>query len=123
VAGVYLFILLGFCLGWSNNLVNFESGQIQSIKLLQNMVLNRTREHPLPPPSHILSEGHFQTFEEPSNRFQGIDSASLCSRWAGMTTLFLLGYLPKWVVQKFKRCIYCTSTQGREEGGGGELNQ
>jgi hypothetical protein len=57
-AGVYLFIFLGFCLGWSNNLVNFESGQIQRIKLLQNMVLNRT-QHPLPPPSHILSEGYF----------------------------------------------------------------
>jgi hypothetical protein len=30
--------LLGFYLGWSNNLVVSESGQIQSVKLLQNIV-------------------------------------------------------------------------------------
>ncbi len=32
--------LLGFCLGWSRNLVGSESGQKQSVKLLQNMVSN-----------------------------------------------------------------------------------
>jgi hypothetical protein len=32
-----------------------------------------------------------KTFREPKNRFQGIDSASLCSLAAGTTTLFPLG--------------------------------
>ncbi len=45
---------LGFCLGWSSNFVGSESGQIQSIKLLQNMVSNRTHHSPLPH-SHTLS--------------------------------------------------------------------
>ncbi len=45
--------LLGLCLGWSSNLVGSESGQIQSVKLMQNMVSNRT-QHPPPPPSHTL---------------------------------------------------------------------
>ncbi len=41
--------LLGFCLGWSSNFVGSETGQIQSVKLLQNMVTNRTQHpHPLP---------------------------------------------------------------------------
>ncbi len=30
--------LLGFCLGWSSNFVGFESGRIQSVELLQNIV-------------------------------------------------------------------------------------
>jgi hypothetical protein len=30
--------ILGFCLGWSSNFVGSESGQKQSVKLLQNMV-------------------------------------------------------------------------------------
>jgi hypothetical protein len=30
--------LLGFCLGWPSNFVGSEFGQIQSVKLLQNMV-------------------------------------------------------------------------------------
>jgi hypothetical protein len=38
--------LLGFCLGWSSKFVDFESGQIQSAKLLQNMVSIRTPEPP-----------------------------------------------------------------------------
>jgi hypothetical protein len=38
---------LGFCLGWSSNFVGSESGQIESVKLLQNMVSNRT-QHPPP---------------------------------------------------------------------------
>jgi hypothetical protein len=33
--------LLGFSLGWCSNFVGSESGQIQSVKLLQNMVSNR----------------------------------------------------------------------------------
>jgi hypothetical protein len=35
--------LLGFCFGWPNNFVGSESGQIQNVKLLQNMVSNRTQ--------------------------------------------------------------------------------
>ncbi len=46
--------LLGFSLGWSSNFVGSESGQIQSVKLLQNIVSNKT-QHPQPPPSHTLS--------------------------------------------------------------------
>ena len=46
--------LLGFCLGWSSNFVENASGQIKSVKLLQNMVSNRT-QHPPPPPNHTLS--------------------------------------------------------------------
>jgi hypothetical protein len=34
--------LLDCCLGWSSNFVGSESGQIQSVKLLLNMVSNRT---------------------------------------------------------------------------------
>jgi hypothetical protein len=42
-------LLLGFCLGRSGNFVGFESGQIQYVKFLQNMVSNRTqRPHSLP---------------------------------------------------------------------------
>jgi hypothetical protein len=37
--------ILGFCLGWSSNFVGSESGQKQSVKLLQNMVSN-TIQHP-----------------------------------------------------------------------------
>ncbi len=40
--------LPGFCLGWSSNFVGSESGQIQSVKLQQNMTSNRT-QHPTPP--------------------------------------------------------------------------
>ncbi len=43
-----------FVLGWSRNFVGSESGQIQSVKLLQNVVSNRT-QHPPPPPNHTLS--------------------------------------------------------------------
>jgi hypothetical protein len=46
--------LLGFCLEWSSNFVGSESGQIQCVKPLQNMVSNRT-QHPPPPPSYTLS--------------------------------------------------------------------
>ncbi len=37
-------------LGWSSNSVGSESGQIQSAKLLQNIVYNRT-QHPYPLPA------------------------------------------------------------------------
>jgi hypothetical protein len=40
-------------LGWFSNFVGSESGQKQSIKLLQNMVY-KTTQHP-PPHSHTLS--------------------------------------------------------------------
>ena len=40
--------LLDFCLGWSSNFVGSESGQIQSVKFLQNMVSNRTHNPPTP---------------------------------------------------------------------------
>jgi hypothetical protein len=36
-----------FCLGWCSSLVGSESGQKQSVKLLQNMVCNTT-QHPFP---------------------------------------------------------------------------
>jgi hypothetical protein len=52
--------LLGFCMGWSSKFVGSESGQIQSVKLLQNMVSNTT-QHPTPPPSHTLSVYNFDT--------------------------------------------------------------
>ncbi len=47
--------LLGYCLGWSINFVGSESGQIQSVKLLKNMVSNRT-QHPPPPTTHCQPE-------------------------------------------------------------------
>ncbi len=40
--------------GWSSNFGSSESGQIQSVKLLQSIASNRT-QHPPPPPSHSLS--------------------------------------------------------------------
>ncbi len=36
----FIFYLLDFCLALSNNFVDSESGQIQSVKLLQNMASN-----------------------------------------------------------------------------------
>ncbi len=44
--------LLGFCLGWCSNFVGSESGQIQSVKLLQNMV--RVSNRTPPPPLHTV---------------------------------------------------------------------
>ncbi len=43
---------LGICLEQSSNFEGSESGQIQSVKLLQNMVSKRTQQPPLPP-DHI----------------------------------------------------------------------
>ncbi len=51
----------------------------------------------LPPPH---PETVFLTFKEPRNRFQGIDSASLCS----MAGLFLLDSEPPKIVLKFQHC-------------------
>jgi hypothetical protein len=52
-----------FCLGWSSNFVGSESDQIQSVKLLQNMVSNTTQQHPHPLPSlnHTLYCLYFDT--------------------------------------------------------------
>jgi hypothetical protein len=44
--------LLVICLGWCSNFVGSESGQKQSVKLLQNMVYS-TIQHPRPQ-SHTL---------------------------------------------------------------------
>ncbi len=44
---------LGFCLGWCSNFVGSESGQKQSVKLLQNMVSNTTQHHH-PPATNCL---------------------------------------------------------------------
>jgi hypothetical protein len=38
-----------FCLGWCSNFVGSESGQKQSVKLLQNMVYNTTQASPPQP--------------------------------------------------------------------------
>jgi hypothetical protein len=46
--------LLGFCLGWSSNFIGSESGQIHSVKLLQNMVSNRTQSSPHPTQLHTI---------------------------------------------------------------------
>ncbi len=44
--------LPGFGLGWSSNIVGSESGQIQNVKLLQNMFSNKTQHPPPLPPNH-----------------------------------------------------------------------
>jgi hypothetical protein len=44
-----------FSLGWCSNFVGSESGQKQSVKLLQNMVYNTTQPPPpSPPATHCL---------------------------------------------------------------------
>jgi hypothetical protein len=40
-----------FCLGWCSNFLGYESGQKQSIKLLQNMVCNTKLNNPPTPPT------------------------------------------------------------------------
>ncbi len=50
--------LLHYCLEWSTNFVGSESGQIQSVKLLQKMVSNR-KQHP--PATHCLYVLYFDT--------------------------------------------------------------
>ncbi len=53
---------LGFCFGWSSSFVGSESGQTQSVKLLQNMVSNRTQHpqqpHPVTATQSINSNKH-----------------------------------------------------------------
>ncbi len=44
---------LGFCLGWCSSFVGSKSGQIQSVKRLQNMVSNKT-QHPHPSQPHTV---------------------------------------------------------------------
>ncbi len=46
--------LLDFCLGWSNNFVGYETGRIQSVILLQNMVSNRTQHSTTPSQPHTV---------------------------------------------------------------------
>jgi hypothetical protein len=46
--------LLGFCLEWSSNFVGSESGQTQSVKLLHNMVSNRTHHPTTPSQPHTV---------------------------------------------------------------------
>jgi hypothetical protein len=41
--------LLVICLGWCISFVGSESGQKQIVKLLQNMVYNKTQHSPPPP--------------------------------------------------------------------------
>jgi hypothetical protein len=51
---VFICLRLGFCLGWCSNFVGSESGQIQSVKLLQKMVSNTTQtQHPGPEPHNV----------------------------------------------------------------------
>ncbi len=45
--------LLDSWLGWSSNVEGSESGQMQSVQLLQNMVSNRTL-YPTPSPLHTV---------------------------------------------------------------------
>jgi hypothetical protein len=54
--------LLGVCLGWGSNFVGSESGQRQSVKLMQNMVSKQdlTPQHPLPA-KHCLHILYFDT--------------------------------------------------------------
>ncbi len=58
VASVYLSEappILGFCLGWSSNFSCSESGQIQGVKLLQNMVSKRDSIPTTPFQAHTVS--------------------------------------------------------------------
>ncbi len=54
--------LLGYWLGWSRDFLDVESGQIQNVKLLQNMISNRTQRPP-PPPSHTLPVQYVLDFD------------------------------------------------------------
>ncbi len=53
--------LLVICLGWCSNFVGSESGQKQSVKLLQNMGYS-TIQHPPRPQSHTLSVYMYCTY-------------------------------------------------------------
>ncbi len=45
---------IDFCLGWCINFVGSESGQVQRVKFLQNMVSNTTQHHPTPYQPHTV---------------------------------------------------------------------
>ncbi len=51
---VFICPLLGFCLRLSSNFVSAESGQVLSVKLLQNMVCNRTQHPPASSQQHTV---------------------------------------------------------------------
>jgi hypothetical protein len=71
-AGVYLSETPSrprFFLGWSSNFVGSESDQIQNVKLLQNMVSNRTQHTPPPPPPLYFDTGKGE--EEEMNQREG----------------------------------------------------
>ncbi len=67
--------LLGFCLALSSNFVGSESGQIQSVKPLQNMVSNRIQHPTTPSQPHTvciyctLTQGRGGGRVEPQRRF------------------------------------------------------
>ncbi len=48
--------VLGFCLGWSSNFVGSQSGQIQSVKIPQNMSPTGFNTPPPPPRGRVQSE-------------------------------------------------------------------
>ncbi len=63
--------LLGYYLGCYNNFVGSESGQIQSVKLLLNMVSNRTQH---PPATNSKYKLYFDTGRaegEPEGSLEG----------------------------------------------------
>jgi hypothetical protein len=59
------------CLGWSSDFVGSESGQIQSVKLLQNVVSNRTQHPPPPPSTHCTVDRHMEGGGEELNQKEG----------------------------------------------------
>ncbi len=81
--------LLGFCLGWSGNFEGYESGQIQSVNLLQNMVSNRTlnTSHPLQTTNWTLKQGKGGGVVEPKRRLEGKQFTKL-GRNTNMTDCF-----------------------------------
>jgi hypothetical protein len=48
-------LLLGYCLGWSSDFAGSESGQIQCVKLLQNIGAGLQQDSTPPIPSQPLS--------------------------------------------------------------------
>jgi hypothetical protein len=74
---------LDFCLGWSSNFVGSESGQIQSGKLLENMV-SRTTQHQ--PPLHkytvyLFTQGRGRGRVEPERRERGNREEYISQDW------------------------------------------
>ena len=124
--------LLGFCLGWSSDFVGSEYGQIQSVKLLQNMISNTTQRPPPPPDTHCLYILYFDTGngergrDEPERRLEGqqftklgrkyqhgqIQSVTSAEYGLQQDSKSLTPSQPRTV------CMYCTLTQGRGEGEG-----